>query len=153
MNIRSFSAADIALLMQHISGIKMMLPSQVKLAKTKRRSMFKLSAKKQDFVLTALRLMKSQPGTIPPTVNVQECNNHLSLYQQYTELIAEIDKVKTQMEDVKLQLGNELLLQTGLYYKQSIQAAQAGIEKFEAIRDTLKPLYAVGRNSKNCDSI
>jgi len=152
MTIRSFTAADIALLMQHISGIKMMLPSGIKLPKNKRRSMFKLSAKKLDFVNTAIQLMKTQPGTIPPMVNVQECNNHLSLYHQYEELIQELDRVKTQMEDVKLQLGNELLLQTGLYYKQAISAAQAGIEKFDTIKSTLKPLYAVGRNSKSAEN-
>jgi hypothetical protein len=153
MTIRSFTGSDIALLMQYISGIKMMLPSAIKLPKNKRRSMFKLNAKKLDFVNTAIHLMKTQPGTIPPVVNVQECNNHLSLYHQYCELIDELDKIKTQMEDVKLQLGNELLMQTGLYYKQAAVAAQAGIEKFEAIKNTLKPLYAVGRNSKSAENV
>src|SRR5476651_1355120 len=88
--LRSFTASDLTIFMQHLSGIRMMLPSHVKLKPTERRSMFKLNSKKHVFVESALKYMKTQPDTVPPFVDVSTCDNYLQLYHQYTELILEL---------------------------------------------------------------
>ena len=146
-NIRTFTASDIAVIMQHISGIRMMLPNHVKLKSTERRSMFKLNAKKQEFVNTALKYMKTKPDTVPLGIDVSACNNYLQLYHQYNELINELDKIKKLMDDVKLQLGNEVMNATKAYFHNAKFATQSGVKAAEPIYQQLKMNYAVGRNS------
>jgi hypothetical protein len=140
-SIKCFTASDVAIIMQNISGIKMMLPNHIKLKPEQRRSMFKLNQKKHVFVESALKFMRTMPDTVPNYVKVSDCNNYLHLYHQYNELICEIDKIKKQMEDVKLQIGNDVMNNTKF-------AAQSGVKKAEPIYEQLKMNYAVGRNTK-----
>jgi len=146
--LRSFTASDLTIFMQHLSGIRMMLPSQVKLLPAERRSMFKLNSKKHVFVESALKYMKMHPEMVPAGVDVSTCNNFLLLYHQYTELLEELEKVKTQMEDVKLQIGNNVMKMTRAYFQNTRFASQSGIRHAEPIYQQLKMNYAVGRNSR-----
>lgn len=148
INIRTFSMSDVAIIMQNFSGIKMMLPNHVKLKPHERRSMFKLNSKKQAFAEAALKFMQTKPDTVPQHINVTTCNNYLQLYLQYVELIAELEKIKRLMEDVKLQLGNEVMNMTKSYFHNARFASQAGVKTSEIIYQQLKKNYAVGRNSK-----
>ncbi len=97
---------------------------------------------------SALKYMKTQPDTVPPFVDVSTCDNYLQLYHQYTELILELEKVKKQMEDVKLQIGNDVMNMTKAYFHNAKFASQSGIRGAEPIYKQLKMNYAVGRNSK-----
>jgi len=147
-SIKCFTASDVAIIMQNISGIKMMLPNHIKLKPEQRRSMFKLNQKKHVFVESALKFMRTMPDTVPNYVKVSDCNNYLQLYHQYNELICEIDKIKKQMEDVKLQIGNDVMNITKAYFHNTRFAAQSGVKKAEPIYEQLKMNYAVGRNTK-----
>ena len=147
-NIRTFTASDIAVIMQNISGIRMMLPNHVKLNPSERRSMFKLNSKKQLFVEAALKYMKTRPETVPPNIDVTTCNNYLQLYHQYEELITELEKIQKLMDDVKLQLGSEVMNMTKAYFHNARFASQSGVKNAEPIYQQLKTNYAVGRNSK-----
>jgi len=124
-----------------------MLPQNIKLKPTERRSMFKLNDKKKEFVEKAVLYMRKNPATVPSYVDVNTCNNYVQLYKQYNELIHELDEVRTRMEDAKLLLGNEILKQTRAYFHNSKNAALSGSEQFNQIYKELKPHYAVGRNS------
>ncbi len=146
--IKNFSASDIANIMQHVSGIRMMLPNHIKLKPCERRSLFKLNSKKEAFVESALEYMKTQPDTVPNYVDVALCRNYLSMYHQYAELIIELDKIKKQMEDVKVQIGSDLMNMTKAYFHNTRFASQAGVTRIEPIYEQLKRNYAVGRNSK-----
>lgn len=152
MNIRTFTASDVAIIMQNISGIRMMLPNHVKLKPEVRRSMFKLNSKKQAFAEAALKYMQTKPDTVPQHINVTTCNNYLQLYLQYVELINELEKIKRLMEDVKLQLGNEVMNMTKAYFHNARFASQSGVVSSEIIYQQLKKKYAVGRNSKKNNS-
>jgi hypothetical protein len=145
---RSFTAADIAGIMQHISGIRMMLPNSIKFKSHIRRSIFKLSSKRMKFVENALGFMKRHPETVPAYVDIRHCQNALELYNQYSDLLEEVTKLKVQLEDLKVHAGNELMNQTRAYFHNTRFAAESGMEKFEGIYKELKPHYAVGRNSK-----
>lgn len=146
--IRTFTGSDIAVIMQNISGIRMMLPNHVKLKPAERRSMFKLNTKKQAFVEAALKFMKTRPETVPPFIDVPTCNNYLQLYHQYEELIYELEKIQKLMDDVKLQLGNEVMNMTKAYFHNARFASQSGIKTADPIYQQLKTNYSVGRNSK-----
>ena len=126
----------------------MMLPNHIRLRPDERRSMFKLNKKRHKFVESALKFMKTMPDTVPPYVEVSDCNNYLQLYHQYTELIDEVDKIKKQLEDIKLQIGNDVMNITKAYFHNTKFAAQSGIKQAEPIYEQLKMNYAVGRNSK-----
>jgi hypothetical protein len=147
-SIRSFKGSDIAIIMQNISGIKMMLPNHVKLKPAERRSMFKLNMKKIVFVEAALNYMKTRPDTVPPYIDIITCNNYFQMYHQYGELIAELEKIQKIMEDVKLQLGNDVMNMTKAYFHNTKFASQSGVKNAEPIYQQLKKNYAVGRNSK-----
>lgn len=110
--------------------------------------MFKLNAKRETFVQKAVQQMRRNPKTVPSYVDVAACNNYVQLFNQYNELLKEIEEVQTKLEDAKLLLGNEILKQTSAYFKNAKTAADAGNEEFKAIYQDLKPFYAVGRNSK-----
>jgi hypothetical protein len=146
--IRNFSASDIALMMQHISGIRMMLPNHIKLNPSERRSLFKLNSKKEAFVEAALKYMKTQPDTVPSYVDVALCSNYLNMYHQYSDLIVEMNKLTKLMEDVKVKIGNDVMNMTKAYFHNARFASQSGIKKAEPIYKQLKMNYAVGRNSK-----
>lgn len=92
--------------------------------------------------------MQTQPDTVPRHINITTCNNYLHLYLQYVELINELEKIKRLMEDVKLQLGNEVMNMTKNYFHNARFASQSGVKSSEIIYQQLKKKYAVGRNSK-----
>jgi hypothetical protein len=146
--IRSFTASDIAVIMQNISGIRMMIPNHVKLLPAERRSLFKLNTKRKDFAENALRYMKQNPDSVPVSLDVSACHNYLQMYHQYNELIDELEKLKKQMEDVKLHIGNEVMNITKTYFHSTRFAIEAGRKQLEPIYEQLKTDYAVGRNSR-----
>ncbi|MFX8988316.1 hypothetical protein ABTN23_19745, partial [Acinetobacter baumannii] len=73
--------------------------------------MFKLNAKRETFVQKAIQQMRRNPKTVPAYIDVTICNNYVQLFEQYNELLKEMDEVKTKLEDAKLLLGNEILRQ------------------------------------------
>lgn len=133
---------------QNIAAVRNMVPSTVKLQPSERRSMFKLNTKRHAFVEKAVQFMRKNPNTVPSFVDVMACNNYVHLYAQYSELIEEIEQVKTKLEDAKLVIGNEILKQTRAYFQNSKNASESGNELLGQIYRELKPHYAVGRNSK-----
>ncbi|MDE3251392.1 MAG: hypothetical protein KGO92_01210 [Bacteroidota bacterium] len=147
-SFRSFVASELMSIKQNIAAVRNMVPNNVKLKPSERRSMFKLNTKRQEFVEKAIQFMRKNPTTVPTFVDVMECNNNIRLYAQYSELIEELDQVKTKLEDAKLLIGNEILKQTRAYFQNSKNAYDSGNEALGKIYKELKPHYAVGRNSK-----
>ncbi|NCT93329.1 MAG: hypothetical protein GXC72_02795 [Chitinophagaceae bacterium] len=147
-SFRSFVGSELMSIKQHIAGLRNMLPQNIRLKPTERRSMFKLNDKKREFVEKAVQNMRKNPNTVPSYVDVTVCNNYVQLYKQYSELLEELQEVQTRMEDAKLLLGNEILKQTRAYFHNSRTAAISGNEPFDRIYNELKPHYAVGRNSR-----
>jgi len=147
-SFRSFIGSELMSLRQHISALRNMIPGNVKLKPSERRSMFKLNTKRQEFVEKAIVFMRRNPSTIPAYVDVGLCNSYLNLYTQYAELITEFDVIKAKLEDAKLLIGHEILQQSRAYFLNAKTAANSGMEEFEVIYKDLHPHYAVGRNSK-----
>jgi len=152
-SFRSFVASELMSIKQNIAAVRNMVPNNIKLKPSERRSMFKLNTKRHAFVEKAVQFMRKNPNTVPSFVDVMECNNYVHLYAQYTELIEELDAVKTKLEDAKLVIGNEIMKQTRAYFQNSKNASESGNEQLTRIYKELKPHYAVGRNSrKSVDS-
>jgi hypothetical protein len=147
-SFRSFVASELMSIKQNIAAVRNMIPNNIKLMPSERRSMFKLNTKRHEFVEKAVQFMRKNPNTVPSFVDVTECNNYVHLYAQYSELIDELDQVKTKLEDAKLVIGNEILRQTRAYFQNSKNASDSGNEALGKIYMELKPHYAVGRNSK-----
>lgn len=147
-SFRSFVGSELMSIRQNIAALRNMIPSNIKLKPTERRSMFKLNDKKKEFVEKAVQSMRKNPNTVPAYVDVTTCNNYVQLYKQYGELLAELEEVKTRLEDAKLLLGNEILKQTRAYFHNSKNASLSGNSSYGTIYDELKPHYAVGRNSR-----
>ncbi|MEO8172097.1 MAG: hypothetical protein ABI581_03405 [Sediminibacterium sp.] len=147
-SFRSFVASELMSIKQNIAAVRNMVPNNIKLKPSERRSMFKLNTKRHMFVEKAVQFMRKNPNTVPSFVDVMECNNYVHLYAQYSELIEELDSVKTKLEDAKLVIGNEILKQTRAYFQNSKNASESGNELLGKIYKELKPHYAVGRNSK-----
>jgi hypothetical protein len=147
-SFRSFVGSELMSLRQHISALRSMIPGNIILKSSERRSMFKLNTKRQEFVQKAIAFMRRSPATVPSYVDVGICNNYLHLYDQYAELLAEVEEIRTKLDDAKLLIGNELLQQTRAYFQNAKTAANAGIDEFTFIYNELHPHYAVGRNSK-----
>ena len=142
-SFRSFVGSELMSIKQNIASVRNMIHNNIKLKPTERRSMFKLNTKRHEFVEKAIQFMRKNPSTVPNFVDVQECNNNVHLYGQYTELLEELEQVKT-----KLIIGNEILKQTRAYFQNSKNASDSGNELLSKIYKELKPHYAVGRNSK-----
>lgn len=147
-SFRSFIGSELMSIRQHISALRNMIPGNVKLKPEQRRSMFKLNTKRQTFVQKAVQFMRRSPNTVPSFVDVAKCNNYLHLYDQYAELLGEVELIRTKLEDAKLLIGNEILQQSRAYFQNSKNAAASGMDEFKVIYEELKPHYAVGRNSK-----
>ena len=75
----------------------------------------------------------------------------MQLYEQYTEILEEVEAVKRQLDDARLLVGHEILKQTRSYFQNAKNGADSGDSQFEKIYDSLKPYYAVGRNSKKLE--
>ncbi|NCI45134.1 hypothetical protein [Sediminibacterium soli] len=133
---------------QNIAAVRNMIPNNIILKPSERRSMFKLNTKRHAFVEKAVNYMRKNPTTVPTFIDVTICNNYVHLYQQYAELLVELEQVKTKLEDAKLVIGNEIMKQTRAYFQNSKNAAESGNEQLDKIYKELKPHYAVGRNSK-----
>jgi len=147
-SFRSFIGSELMLLRQHISALRNMIPGNIKLKPSERRSMFKLNTKRQEFVEKAIEFMRRNPSTIPSYVDITVCNSYLNLYTQYAELITEFDEIKAKLEDAKLLIGHEILQQSRAYFQNAKTASNSGQEEFAVIYKELHPHYAVGRNSK-----
>lgn len=145
---RSFIGSELMSIKQNIAGIRNMIPNNIKLQASERRSMFKLNTKRHEFVQKAVQYMRRNPNTVPTFIDVTVCNNYVNLYAQYGELLEELDQVRTKLEDAKLVIGNEIMKQTRAYFQNSRNASQSGNEQLDKIYKELKPHYAVGRNSK-----
>lgn len=147
-SFRSFIGSELMSIKQNIAGIRNMIPNNIKLKPSERRSMFKLNTKRQEFVQKAVQYMRKNPNTVPAFIDVTVCNSYVHLYDQYAELLEELDQVKTKLEDAKLVIGNEIMKQTRAYFQNSKNASESGNEQLDKIYKELKPHYAVGRNSK-----
>ncbi len=150
-NFRSFIGSELLAIKQHLASVKSIIPEKMKLAPSERRSMFKLHLKRRDFARNALALMRRNPSSAPSFVDIQACNNYMQLYDQYSELLQEVDAVKKQLEDARLLVGHEILKQTRSYFQNAKNGADSGDKQFETIYQSLKPFYAVGRNSKKLE--
>lgn len=150
-NFRSFIGSELLAIKQHLASVKSIIPEKMKLVPSERRSMFKLHLKRRDFARNALALMRRNPSSAPSFVDIQACNNYMQLYDQYSELLQEVDALKRQLEDARLLVGHEILRQTRSYFQNAKNGADSGNKQFETIYQSLKPFYAVGRNSKKLE--
>jgi hypothetical protein len=150
-NFRGFIGSELLAVKQHLASIKSAIPNKVKLVPSERRSLFKLHLKRKDFALKAIALMRKSPSSAPTYVDIQACNNYMLLYEQYTELMEEVDAVKRHLEDARLLVGHEILKQTRSYFQHAKNGTVSGDLQFEKIYLSLKPFYAVGRNSKKLE--
>ena len=130
VSFRSFIGSELMSIKQNIAAVRNMIPNSVKLKPSERRSMFKLNTKRQEFVQKAIQNMRKSPNTVPSFVDVTVCNNYVHLYGQYTELLDELEQVKTKLEDAKLVIGNEIMKQTRAYFQNSKNASESGNEKY-----------------------
>lgn len=147
-SFRSFIGSELMSIKQNIAAVRNMIPNNIKLKPSERRSMFKLNTKRHEFVEKAVQYMRKNPNTVPTFIDVTICNSYVHLYSQYSELLEELDQVKTKLEDAKLVIGNEIMKQTRAYFQNSKNASESGNEQLAKIYKELKPHYAVGRNSK-----
>ncbi len=150
-SFRSFIGSELMSIKQNIAAVSNMIPKNIKLKPSERRSMFKLNTKRQEFVEKAVQYMRKNPNTVPTFIDVTECNNYVHLYGQYGELLLELEQVKTKLEDAKLVIGHEIMKQTRAYFQNSKNAFESGNELLGKIYKELKPHYAVGRNSKKAE--
>lgn len=150
-SFRSFIGSELMSIKHNIAAVSNMIPKNIKLKPSERRSMFKLNTKRQEFVEKAVQYMRKNPNTVPTFIDVTECNNYVHLYGQYGELLLELEQVKTKLEDAKLVIGHEIMKQTRAYFQNSKNAAESGNELLGKIYKELKPHYAVGRNSKKAE--
>lgn len=150
-SFRSFIGSELMNIKQNIAAVSNMIPKNIKLKPSERRSMFKLNTKRQEFVEKAVQYMRKNPNTVPGFIDVTLCNNYVHLYAQYGELLEELDQVKTKLEDAKLVIGNEIMKQTRAYFQNSKNASESGNEFLAKVYKDLKPHYAVGRNSKKAE--
>ena len=147
-SFRSFIGSELMSIKQNIAAVRNMIPNNIKLKPSERRSMFKLNTKRHEFVEKAVQYMRKNPNTVPSFIDVTVCNSYVHLYGQYSELLEELEQVKTKLEDAKLIIGNEIMKQTRAYFQNSKNASESGNEQLDKIYKELKPHYAVGRNSK-----
>ncbi len=147
-SFRSFVGSELMAIEQHLSALKSIIPNSIKLQPAERRSMFKLNTKREEFVQKAVQLMRKSPKSVPDYVDVSACNNRLHLYEQYANLLSQVEEIQIKLDDAKLIIGNEILQQTRAYFQHAKTAAAAGAPEYEAIYAALNPHYAVGRNSK-----
>lgn len=152
-SFRSFVGSELMSIKQNISAVRNMLPNNIKLKPSERRSMFKLNTKRQEFVQKAVQYMRKNPGTVPTFIDVTICNSYVHLYEQYTELLEELNQVTTKLQDAKLVIGNEIMKQTRAYFQNSKNASESGNEQLDKIYKELKPHYAVGRNCKKEEGV
>ena len=94
---RSFIGSELLAIKQHLAAVKSIIPDKVKLLPSERRSLFKLHLKRKDFAFKAINLMRRSPSTAPSFVDIQSCNNYMQLYEQYTEILEEVEAVKRQL--------------------------------------------------------
>ncbi|HEX7691634.1 MAG TPA: hypothetical protein VF408_04565, partial [Sediminibacterium sp.] len=80
---RSFVASELMSIKQNIAAVRNMIPNNVTLKPSERRSMFKLNSKRHEFVEKAVQYMRKNPTTVPTFIDVTICNNYVHLYQQY----------------------------------------------------------------------
>lgn len=147
-NIRVLSASDMAAISQNLASIRSSVPTTKLLKASERRSLFKLSDNRLEFVEQAFKKMQSNPSLVPNYVDVSSAIRLLHLYKQLDEISVEFEKVMNQVENTRLQAGNQALKISKLFYHNALNAATIGLQDAEKIIETLKPLYAVGRNAK-----
>ena len=147
--LRSLVGSEITLIKQHIAGIRQMVPNQIRLTAAERRSIFKLNAKRQHFVEKSLQHMRQQSASLPAYIDVSTCNNDIHLYNQCVEVLAELEQLKTKLEDAKVFMGNRVMQQTRAFFLHARNAASAGNTDYKKVFEDLKPHYAVGRNAAN----
>ena len=146
-SLRSLVGSELMLVKQHIAGIRQIVPNHIRLSASERRSLFKLSAKRQEFVQKSFNYMRQHSSELPSFIDIAGCNNDFHLYQQCAEVIKELEQLQEKLEDARVFLGNRIMKQTRGFFLHARGAAEAGHKGFQDVYDDLKPHYAVGRNS------
>lgn len=147
-NVRLLSASDMAVMSQCFSQIRQLIPSTAKLNASERRSIFKLSDNRIEFVEHAFQKMRTNPSLVPSYLDITSAQRLLHLYNQLNEIGAEIQKLQEQIENTKLQAGNQAMILSKMFYHQTKNAATMGLKDAKDISTELHSLYAVGRNAK-----
>ncbi len=96
----------------------------------------------------AFKKMQSNPSLVPSYLDVTAAQRLLHLYQQLNELGGEIQKLQEQIENTKLQAGNQAMMLSKMFYHQTKNAATLGLKEAKDISTELHSLYTVGRNAK-----
>lgn len=148
-SLRSLVGSELMLVKQHIAGIRQIVPNHIRLSASERRSLFKLNAKRQEFVQKSFNYMRQHSSELPSFIDIAGCHNDLHLYQQCAEVIKELEQLQEKLEDAKVFLGNRIMKQTRGFFLHARGAAEAGHKGFQKVYDDLKPHYAVGRNSNS----
>lgn len=147
-NVRILSASDMAVLAQCFAQIRQMIPNAKQLNAKERRAIFKLSDNRMEFVEKAIQKMKSNPSLIPSYLDVSAAIKLLHIYNQLQEISTDLQKLQEQVENTKLQAGNQALVIAKMFYHQTKNASTLGLKDAKAISDELIELYTVGRNAK-----
>jgi hypothetical protein len=141
--------SELMLVKQHIAGIRQIVPNHIRLSASERRSLFKLNAKRQEFVQKSMQHMRQHSSELPSFIDIAACNNDIHLYNQCAEVIKELEQLQSKLEDARVFLGNRIMKQTRGFFLHARGAAESGHAGFQKVYDDLKPHYAVGRNTNN----
>jgi hypothetical protein len=145
--LRSLVGSELMLVKQHIAGIRQIVPNHIRLSASERRSLFKLNAKRQEFVQKSFQYMRQHSSELPAYIDIAGCNNDMHLYEQCAEVLKELEQLQSKLEDARVFLGNRIMKQTRGFFHHVRGAAESGHSGFKKVYDDLKPHYAVGRNS------
>jgi hypothetical protein len=101
-SLRSLVGSELMLVKQHIAGIRQIVPNHIRLSAAERRSLFKLNAKRQEFVQKSFTYMRQHSSELPNFIDIAGCNNDLHLYQQCAEVIKELEQLQEKLEDARV---------------------------------------------------
>ena len=144
----TLSETDLEALKTKINDIKLLMPFLISLTVPERRSRFKMSNKRFDFVSQVINTCAAEPAVIPNWIDVKQLERDYTLSNQLLGIENLLQGILSDVKDTRMQLGSEALQPAVDVYMQ-VQQAKDRIPGVLALYNILKASYpGRGKNKK-----
>ena len=130
-----------------LQGVRQRIPVQVKLSALERQRLFKMGGARQAFVENTYMAARNHPEALPAGYDIEEIHQHMRLAAAFTEIVMELKKLVTEIDDAKMAVSSQAM-EGGADIYRHVKAAAVRKPGLKSVAQQLGALYQKARRVK-----
>jgi hypothetical protein len=137
----TFTDQDIADALQILHAFTAKLPFLISMTVSERKKCMKLGDKSIGFVEKSINYAETNPGMVPPFVDVVAFKREFKLSRDIHDIMREVNPLLQNLEDTATKAGSEALATSIVFYNSVKAAAKQNVPGAKAIYDDLQKRF------------